>query len=186
VVGEVGTGQLAVQQAQALLPTVVVLDVSMPGLNGLDATRRISASAPQVAVVALTRYDEDAYVQALLGAGAAAYVLKQSASAELLKAVRAAAEGRRYLDVSLTDRMAGAFIARHAPAEVQPARPTDREAEVLRLIAIGHSNKEIASRLDLSVKTIEVHKANAMRKLNLRGRVDIIRYALLQGWLRDA
>jgi two-component system, NarL family, response regulator NreC len=185
VIGEVGTGRLAVQQAQALQPTVVVLDLSMPELTGVEAAREISAAAPNVAVVALTRHNDDAYVQALLSAGAAGYVLKQSASSELLKAVRAAAEGGRYLDAALTDRVAGAFIARHAPAATQP-RISDREAEVLRLIAIGHSNKEIAGQLGLSVKTIEVHKANAMRKLKLRGRVDIVRYALVQGWLREA
>src|SRR5262249_25482434 len=175
VVGEAGTGRLAVREAQALQPTVVVLDIAMPEMNGLDAAREISAIAPDVAIVALSRYSEEAYVQALLGAGACGYVLKQSASVELLKAVRAAAEGRRYLDVALSDRMADAFLARHA--DEKPKRVSEREIEVLRLIAIGFSNKEIADQLDLSVKTVEVHKANATRKLDLRGRVDIVRYA---------
>jgi DNA-binding NarL/FixJ family response regulator len=184
VVGEAGDGRQAVQLAQTLQPTVVVLDISMPELNGLNATRAMAQSSPGTAVVALTRYSDDAYVQALLGAGASAYVLKQSTPAELLKAIRAAAEGKRYLDASLAARVAGAFMARHALVETPP-RITEREAEVLRLIAAGHSNKEIAARLDISVKTVEVHKANAMRKLSLRGRIDIVRYALLQGWLHD-
>jgi two-component system, NarL family, response regulator NreC len=184
VVDEVGTGRLAVQQAQALQPTVVILDIAMPDMGGLEAARHIVALAPAVGVVALSRYNEEGYVQALLTAGARAYVLKQSASAELLTAVRAAAEGRRYLDAALSDRIAGAFLTRHAePAE--PKRVSEREKEVLRLIAIGFSNKEIADQLALSVKTIEVHKANATRKLRLRGRVDIVRYAARNGWLHD-
>jgi two-component system response regulator NreC len=185
VVGEACNGRLAVEQARLLRPTVAVLDVSMPELNGVEATRAIASEAPGVAVVALTRYSDDGYVQALLGAGACAYVLKQSASLELLNAIRAAALGRRYLDTALTDRVADAFLARHRGSEPQ-RRISEREGEVLRLIAIGHSNKEIAHRLDLSVKTVEAHKANGMRKLNLRGRVDIVRFAIGEGWLRDA
>jgi DNA-binding NarL/FixJ family response regulator len=185
VVEDVGTGRLAVQRAAALRPSVVVLDVSMPEVNGIEAARAIAAVAPDVAIVALTRYSDDGYVQALLGAGASGYVLKQSASSELLNAVRAAAEHRRYLDKALTDKVAGAFMARYGSAE-RTLRITDREAEVLRLIAVGHSNKEIAGELDLSIKTVEAHKANAMRKLKLRGRVDIVRYAVQQGWLHDA
>jgi DNA-binding NarL/FixJ family response regulator len=184
VVAEVGTGRLAVEQARALQPTVVVLDIAMPDLNGLDAARAIGTATPDVAIVALSRYTDDSYVQALLGAGASAYVLKQSASAELLAAVRAAAAGRRYLDAALTDRVTGDFLARHGDAALK--RISDRETEVLRLIAVGYSNKEIARRLDLSVKTVEVHKANATRKLDLHGRVDIVRYAVRQGWLHDA
>jgi DNA-binding NarL/FixJ family response regulator len=185
VVGEAGNGRVAVEQAQALSPKVVVLDVSMPEMNGLAATRALAQKVPDAAVVALTRYGDDAYVQALLSAGASGYVLKQSTPGELLNAIRAAAEGKRYLDASLATRVAGAFMARFAPPHTQPPRITDREAEVLRLIAVGHSNKEIAASLNLSVKTVEVHKANAMRKLGLAGRIDIVRYALLQGWLTD-
>jgi DNA-binding NarL/FixJ family response regulator len=185
VVGEAGTGRAAVDQARRLQPTVLVLDISMPELNGLDAAREISAAAPGIAIVTLSRYNDEAYVQALLTAGARAYVLKQSASEELIAAIRAVADGRRYLDLALTDRVTGAFLARHAAA-AQPRQITDREAEVLRLIAIGYSNKEIAQQLDLSVKTVEVHKANATRKLGLRGRVEIVRYAVRHGWLHDA
>ena len=184
VVGEAATGRRAVQEARTLHPTVIVLDIAMPDVNGLDAAREIAVVAPEVAIVALTRYNEEAYVQALFGAGACAYVLKQSASVELLNAVRAAAQGRRYLDGALSERVADAFVARHT--DEKPKRISEREEEVLRLIAIGFSNKEIADQLDLSVKTVEVHKANATRKLDLRGRVDIVRYAVRQGWLTDA
>jgi two-component system, NarL family, response regulator NreC len=185
VVGEAGTGRAAVEQARQLHPTVVILDISMPELNGLEAARAISENAPGTAIVTLSRYSDEAYVQALLAAGARGYVLKQSASVELIAAIRAVADGRPYLDAALTDRVTGAFLARHTAA-AQPKRITDREEEVLRLIAIGYSNKEIAQQLDLSGKTVEVHKANATRKLGLRGRVEIVRYAVREGWLHDA
>ena len=147
-------------------------------------TRAIRESAPATAIVALTRYGDDAYVQELLHAGALGYVLKQSPSGELVDAVRAAAAGRLYLDRSLATRVAGAMLKPRG-RRAAPAPITERETEVLRLMALGHSNKDIAATLDLSVKTFEVHKANAMRKLGLAGRTDVVRYALLQGWLRD-
>jgi DNA-binding NarL/FixJ family response regulator len=182
VVGEAGDGRVAVERSAVLKPNVVVVDVSMPEMNGLAATRAICGSTPGTAVVALTRYGDDAYVQELLNAGALGYVLKQSPSTELVDAVRAAAAGRRYLDRSLAARVAGSMVK--SRSRTVPVI-TDRETEVLRQMALGYSNKEIAAALDLSVKTIEVHKANAMRKLGLAGRTDVVRYALLQGWLRD-
>ena len=183
VVGEAGDGGAAVEHAGALKPNVAVVDVSMPRMNGLAATKAIRESSPDTAIVALTRYGDDAYVQELLNAGALAYVLKQSPSAELLDAVRAAAAGKRYLDRTLAARVAGSVLnprTRSAPTPL-----TERETEVLRLTALGHSNKDIGNMLDVSVKTVEVHKANGMRKLGLGGRTDVVRYALLQGWLRD-
>jgi DNA-binding NarL/FixJ family response regulator len=188
VVSDVSTGRLAVEQLRTLAPTpqVAVLDVSMPQMNGLETTRAMVEIDPRLAIVALTRYSDEAYVQALLGAGAMGYVLKQSDPSELLLAIRAAASGKKYLDSALSARVAGAFVARHArQGAAATPRITDREAEVLRLIASGHSNKEIAAQLDISVKTVEVHKANAMRKMGLRGRIDIVRYAVLQGWLQE-
>ena len=184
VVGEAADGRDAVAQAKRMLPHVIVMDVSMPDLNGLAATRAVKEAVPQVAVVALTRHSDDAYVQELLGAGASGYVLKQSASSELLRAIRAAAAGQRYLDATLAARAADAYLARHG---ARPTHPTisERETNVLRMMALGHSNKEIASALDISVKTVEVHKANGMRKLGLRGRIDVVRYAVLHGWLQD-
>lgn len=184
VVGEAGDGRVAVERAKTLQPNVAVVDVSMPQMNGLAATKAIRESTPGTAVVALTRYDDEAYVQELLNAGALGYVLKQSPSAELVDAVRAAASGRRYLDRRLAARVAGDILSSRRRRAAPPAI-SDRESEVLRLMALGHSNKEIAELLFLSVKTIEVHKANAMRKLGLAGRTDVVRYALLQGWLRD-
>ena len=157
-------------------PDVVVMDISMPGMNGLAATRALKQQQPDVPIVTLTRHGDDAYVQELLRAGASGYVLKQSAPTELLQAIRAVAAGGQYLDSAITARVTARLIGR--ADRVRPsAVPSDREGEVLRLIAAGYSNKEIAGRLSLSVKTVEAHKANGMRKLGLTGRIDIMKYA---------
>ena len=184
IVADAANGRVALDRVKALKPDVAVLDLAMPEMNGLAATRAIKQAVPQVNVVALTRHADDAYVQELLSAGASGYVLKQSPIEELLKAIRTAASGERYLDSTLVARNAKVYLSRYSS---EPSRPpiTDREASVLRLMAIGHSNKEIANALDIAVKTVEVHKANAMRKLNLRGRIDVVRYAVLNGWLQE-
>ena len=186
VVCEAGDGATAIQQAQELKPDIVIMDISMPGMNGLVATRTLKRVLPQCMVVALTRHGNDAYLQELMRAGASAYVLKQSSPAELITAIRTCASGGQYLDSSLTARVTAGFLGRDGRKVAHSGgTPSDRESEVLRLIAAGYSNKEIASRLTLSVKTVEAHKANAMRKLGLTGRIDIVKYAILQGWLKD-
>jgi DNA-binding NarL/FixJ family response regulator len=187
VVGEAGDGVSAVAEAQRLLPDIVLMDVSMPRLNGMKATEKLKACCPEVKVLTLTRHRDDGYLQQLLRAGASGYVLKQSPTVELLHAIRAIGAGGKYLDPAVTDRVIGSFAGkRSSPFQADgQASLTDRESEVLRLIAWGHSNKEIAARLELSVKTVEVHKANSMRKLSMRSRIDIVRYAVLQGWLQD-
>lgn len=181
VVAEANDGKAALDQVAAHRPDVVVLDLTMPGMSGLTAARALKNSEPGTAIVALTRHDDDAYVQEVMNAGAAAYVLKQSASAELLSAIRTAASGGKYLDPGLP----APEYARDPRRRAKTPPITEREAEVLRLMAVGHSNKDIASALNISIKTVEVHKANAMRKLNLRGRTDVVRYAVLNEWLRD-
>jgi DNA-binding NarL/FixJ family response regulator len=187
VVAEASDGDGAIKGALALKPDVVVMDISMPGMNGLVATRALKKQQPDAHIITLTRHSDDAYLQELLRAGVSGYVLKQSAPNELLQAIRAAASGGQYLDSALTARVTAGFLGREGRAESKPgASLSQREAEVLRLIASGYSNKEIASRLSLSVKTVEAHKANAMRKMGLNGRIDIVKYALLQGWLTNA
>jgi two-component system response regulator NreC len=186
VVAEASDGDSAVQRALAVQPDVVVMDISMPGMNGLLATRALKKLQVKAAIVTLTRHTDDAYLQELLRAGVSGYVLKQSPPTELLQAIRASAAGGQYLDSALTKRITAGFLARDSKNAKRPsATPTERESEVLRLIASGYSNKEIAARLSLSVKTVEAHKANAMRKLGLTGRIDIVKYALLQGWLHN-
>lgn len=184
VVGFAGDGREAVARAQELLPDVLVMDVSMPKLNGLKATMKLTEVCPQVKVLTLSRHADDGYIRGLLAAGACAYVLKQSAPSELIHAIRAVAAGGKYIDPKLATKVIGDYSGRGSRDEAK-GNLSDRESEVLRLIALGYSNKEIATRLSLSVKTIEVHKANAMRKLNITSRIDLVRYAVFQGWLQD-
>jgi DNA-binding NarL/FixJ family response regulator len=183
VISEASDGRAAIAGALALKPDVIVMDISMPGMNGLTATRTLKERQPGIAIVTLTRHGDDAYLQELLRAGVAGYVLKQSPPSELLQAIRAAAAGGQYVDSTLTARVTARAVGRADKVNTPAATPTERESEVLRLIASGYSNKEIAGRLSLSVKTVEAHKANAMRKLGLGGRIDIVKYAVLQGWL---
>ena len=180
VVGEAADGRIAVTQACELKPDVVVIDLSMPEMNGLVAVQRLRESLPSAALVALTRHNDRTYVNQLTAAGASAYVLKQSSSNELLNAIRAAAAGTSYLDASLRPDVT--TDVRPAPSR---SSITQRETAVLRLMSVGYGNKDIAATLGISVKTVEVHKANAMRKLNFSSRADVVRYAALQGWLQD-
>ena len=185
-VGEAGDGRAAIRLAQQLRPDVVLMDVSMPEMNGLKATEMLTRLCPDVRVVALTRHTDRAYLQQLLEAGAAGYVLKQSDPSVLLQAVRSVAEGGSYLDPAITGKaLAGYFGRKPGGLAADAPAVSDRESEVLRHIALGYSNKEIAARMEISVKTVEAHKANAMRKLDMRSRIDIVRFALLQGWLED-
>ena len=186
VIGVADNGRAAVERIGELLPDVAVLDVSMPELNGLQATERIKQNNPQVKVVTLTRHTDDGYLQKLLKAGASGYVLKQSSSAVLVSAIRAVAAGQIFLDPVITEKVVGNYVNRAPLKGVAPQNePSEREQAVLRMIAWGYSNKEIATRLELSVKTIEAHKSNAMQKLGMTGRIDIVRYAILQGWLQN-
>ena len=181
VVAEVGDGRAAVDAVAALQPDVVVLDLSLPTMGGLSAARAMTSAGTRAAIVALTRHDDDAYVHEVRAAGASGYVLTQSAAAELLRAIRVAAAGGRHLDPALPPPDTSQDPRRRATTP----RATDREVEVLRLIAAGHSNRDIAAALNISVKTVEVHKANAMRKLALKGRTDVVRYAVINGWLDE-
>jgi len=186
VVGEAADGKTAVELAGTLKPDLAVIDISMPGMSGLMATRTLRQQHPHLKIVALTRHDDQTYLEELLRAGASAYVLKQSAPADLLRAIRAVAAGGIYLDAAMTPRVADGLFAGGGRSESPAgATLTERETEVLRLVAVGHGNTEIAARLAISVKTVELHKSHAMRKLGLKGRVDVIRYGVLHGWLYD-
>ena len=184
VVGEAADGLTACAQVALLAPDVVVMDVSMPGLSGSQATARLRLECPAVRVLALTVHEDRGYLRQLLAAGAAGYVLKRAAPEELIQAIRAVAAGGVYLDPSMAGKVLGGFVRQAAADGAAGAELSEREAEVARQTAAGHSNKEIAARLELSVKTVETYRARAMEKLGLRGRADLVRYAVQQGWLQ--
>ena len=181
-------GREAVELAARLAPELVVLDVSMPDLGGAEAAEQIRQCCPKVRTVALTRHADLGYLRRMLRAGAAGYVLKRTAADALIGAIRVVAEGGNYVDPSL----AGALVSRTLGggdngngASAHGAELSQREEQVLRLVAWGQSNKEIAGALGLSVKTVESYKATALDKLKLRSRTDILRHALGQRWLRE-
>lgn len=186
VVGEAADGEAAWRCACELEPDVVLLDLSMRGVGGAETTERIVADCPTVKVLALTMHEERGYVMRLLRAGAAGYVLKRTASAEVVRAIRTVAAGGTYVDPAL----AGALLTSRAPRNTGRARDrvaalSEREIEVLRLIARGYSNKEVATSLQISVKTVESHKANAMEKLGLSSRAALVRFAIGEGWFSE-
>jgi PAS domain S-box-containing protein len=180
VVGEAGDGPTAVARVAELDPDVVLLDVSMPGMNGAEVTARLLADRPDRRVLILTVHEDRGYLRALLGAGAVGYLLKRATADELLQAIRAVAGGGTYIDPSLAGNVVGSYVGKPAAAT---AELSEREVEVVRLITSGYSNKEIAARLNLSVKTVETYKARSMEKLGIRTRVGLVRYAAERGWL---
>lgn len=185
-VGETDNGRAAVELARELKPDVVVMDISMPKMNGLKATERLKSLCPEVKVLTLTRHADDAYLRKLLKAGASGYLLKKSASGDLVRAIRAVAAGGIYLDPAMAGRALSEALGRRAAGDVPSDKDlSGREEEVLRLLAWGYAHKEIAARLAISVKTVEVYKTRAMEKMGMKNRIDIVRYAILQGWLQD-
>lgn len=187
VVGETDNGRTAWREAKALQPDVVVMDISMPELNGAKATELLKRDCPQTKVLALTVHNDQGYLHQLLKAGASGYVLKRAAPHELIRAIRAVAAGETYLDPTIVSDVVGSYVRKQSTREGQPqGELSEREAEVLRLIALGYSNKEIATRLDISVRTVETYKARLMEKLNFHSRAEIVRYAMLQGWLEES
>ncbi len=185
VVGEAADGLTACTKVIAIRPDVVVMDVSMPELNGVKATRELHSRCPEVKVLALTVHEERSYLRDLIEAGASGYVLKRSAAEDLVHAVQVVARGDVYLDPSVTSAVLGKLARGRPPSDGSNLDLSERETEVLQLIAQGHSNKEIAGRLKISIKTVETYKARSMEKLGLTGRADIVRFALQKGWLQD-
>jgi DNA-binding NarL/FixJ family response regulator len=186
VVGEAGDGRDALLKARELQPDVVVMDISMPELNGIQTTEQMKSCCRKSKVLVLTAYDDSGYLRQLLEAGASGYVLKRAAAEELVKAIRVVAAGGVYLDPTMAGKVVNGYVGRK---KLRGAREgcelSGREEEVLRLVAWGYTNKEIAGYLQISVKTVESHKTNLMEKLDLKGRSDIVRYALRSGWLSE-
>ena len=187
VVGEAGTGEGAWQLARHEPADVIVMDLSIPDLSGARVTARIKHVRPQLKVLVLTAYEDKSYMRQLFEAGANGYLLKRAAAQEVIGAIRTVAAGGLYIDPTLASKVVDSFV-RQPAAGGKPSRGSElseREREVLRLIAWGYSNKEIAARLDISVKTVETYKTRLMEKLDLRSRADIVRYAVRQGWLQE-
>jgi DNA-binding NarL/FixJ family response regulator len=184
VVGEAADGDQACKCVPALRPDVVVMDVSMPGLSGSQATARLRQECPNIRVLALTVHEDKGYIRQLLAAGAAGYILKRTAPEELIRAIRTVAEGGIYLDPGMAGKVVGGFVRQLSNADHPNGELSEREESVARQTAAGHSNKEIAGGLDLSIKTVETYRARAMEKLGLHGRAALVRYAVQQGWLQ--
>ena len=183
VVGEAADGREAVRKTQALKPDVVVMDLSMPGMNGMEATRRIVRMSPGIRVVTLTMHSSEEYVYSLLKAGAKGYLLKESVSSDLVEAIRAVMNGDIYLHPSLSTRVVNGFL-RQAAGQGRSGPSgglTPREREVVQLIAEGHTNKEIATLLGLATKTIENHRTRIMDKLEIHNVAGLTRYAIDRG-----
>ena len=184
VIGEAENGRQAVQLAQKLAPDVVVMDLAMPNLNGLEATRQITREVPVARLLILSSYDDDEYVQQVTEAGATGYLLKQTAATELIKAVREAQRGNAFFSPAISRRLAQhyreVFMA-GIPARKQTVKLTSRETEVLQLIAEGRANKQIAAELSISIKTVEKHRQQVMNKLNIHETAGLTRYAISRG-----
>ena len=185
VVAEATSGTMAVEKAKQCKPDVVVMDISMPDGNGLKATHVFKQMLPQTRILVLTRHDEPVYMRQLLQAGVHGYMVKRAAANSLVAAIRTVAGGGVYVDPSLADRVVEGFVGRNATNRLQEVKLSEREGEVLRLTAWGHSNKEIAAALRVGVKTIETYKARVMSKLGLQSRAEIVRYAVRQGWMDE-
>ena len=182
VLAEASDGREAVKAVETLKPDLLLMDFSMPGLNGLEATRQVKQRVPSTRVLILTRHDNKEYIEAILKAGASGYLLKKSAASELIYAIQSVYRGDSFLDPSISGMVIEGFLHQSAGEGQAPDEIiTPREREVLQLIAEGHPNREIASTLHISVKTVDNHRANLMKKLELINTADLIQYAIRNG-----
>ena len=185
IVGEARDGRMVLKLAASLRPDVIVLDIWMPEMNGTDVARTLLAELPECRILVLTVHEDRSTLRQLLDLGVAGYMVKRSAAGELLRAIHAVAAGGTYLDPLIAGKVIGHAQGTSRSARGQTIELSDRETDVLRLIALGHSNKEISAKLALSLKTIETYKARAMEKLGFKTRVDVVRHAVSMGWLSD-
>jgi DNA-binding NarL/FixJ family response regulator len=186
IVGEARDGRTALRLAMQLAPNVVVLDISLPEMNGIELAAALRSERPDCRILVLTVHEERAYLRQLLELGVEGYLLKRSAADELPRAIRAVAAGGVYLDPAIAGKAVGPLARSRDPSQTgEAAELSDRENDVLRMVASGHSNKAISARLSISVKTVETYKARGMDKLGFRSRVELVRYAADQGWLRE-
>lgn len=185
VIGEADNGREALERLAELQPDVILMDISMPGLNGIEATRQMRQQYPNIKVVVLSMHTGEEYIFQVLRAGAVGYVLKQSDSMEVLAAIRAALSGGSFLSPPISRTVIDDYIQRadsRASQRAEPGPLTPREREVLQLLAEGLPNREIAKQLSISIKTVETHRSNMMHKLGVRGKTALVKYALRRGW----
>jgi DNA-binding NarL/FixJ family response regulator len=183
VIGEAGDGVQALEAVLAARPDIILMDISMPQLDGVQVTRMVLKEWPDAKILALTAHEDRGFLRAVLEDGAAGYILKVATPKEVIEAIRIVASGRPYLDANIASDLFRGYMNKGPDVNGVRVRLSDRETEVMRQIAQGFSNKEIASQLNISVKTVETYKARAMDKLQLNSRADIVQYAIQQGWL---
>ncbi len=183
VVGEAADGGEAVAKAQALSPDVVLMDITMPGMNGLEATRQIKALKPNIKVLILSMHESNQYISQFLRSGASGYVLKDTAASDLVGAIRAISQGDAFLYPSIARKLLEEYMQKVQSGEESESYDglTGREREILKMIAEGKSNKEIADILSLSIRTVQAHRANLMAKLHMHDRTELVRYAIRKG-----
>ena len=183
LVGEANTGEAGLEAICGCSPDIAVIDLSLPDISGMELARRVSKCCPEVKIIVLTVHEDRAYVHPVLEAGARGYLLKRSAADELLRAIRAVKQGEIYLDPALAEKASITTADLALAGDSDGGELSRREEDVLKLVAQGFSNKQIAGQLEVSVKSVETYKARASEKKGLRSRADIVRYGIKQGWL---
>ena len=186
IVEEAADGRAAWLRARELRPDLVIMDVTMPGMGGAEATRLIRRDSPTTRVLGLTVHEVAGYLRQMLDSGASGYLIKRVAFEELVRAIRVVAGGGTYLDPNLSDLVIGDLLRASPESPGAERELTNREFEVAQLLTRGYINREIAERIDVSIKTVETYKARIMEKLELRSRADLVRYAIRQGWLHES
>jgi DNA-binding NarL/FixJ family response regulator len=184
VVGTAENGLEAVEKARQTFPDVVVMDVAMPLLNGIEATRQLRQLLPRTNVIILTMYADDAYVLRALQAGVRGYLLKKAAAAELVRAVHAVERGTLYLSKDISQTVVERYLSSEHPAEEEEETLSNRERQILQLVAEGHTNREIASALGITPKTVDTHRTRLMAKLDIHDTPGLVRYAIRKGMVR--
>jgi|SRR5689334_4582548 two-component system, NarL family, response regulator NreC len=187
VVGEASDGRQVVVEAQRLLPDVILMDITMPEVNGIEATRQVKRLLPETRVLVLTMHENEEYLFQMLRAGAAGYMLKEAADTELISAIRVVSSGRFYLSPSAQTMMVSDYLQRVRTGEERDSYGalTEREREILKLVAEGYTNAQIGERLFISPKTVDTHRTHIMDKLNLHSRAELVKYAMRRGLLED-